>query len=146
MGPRHFYWILTDSSFAVHTSSHKKYRKKYKQRSSNYKKEHFFGWKIFVLLTTHLWQDRKMYISLNYLYFFLHFTNHMPTHTEQIFTKTSFLCLAHQENIFIFINYWYYWNIYHFIFYHGSNCSVFRTAIKEAKNKDKRRKSILMHY
>ncbi len=37
MGTRHFYWILTGPSFAVHTPSQKKYRKKYKQRSPNYK-------------------------------------------------------------------------------------------------------------
>ncbi len=94
MGTRHLYWILPGPLFAVHTPSLKKYRKKYKQKSSNYNVEHFsVGKSLFYLPLT---SDKTGKCPKNSQYYSelactsspYTFTNHMPTHTEQIYTKT----------------------------------------------------------
>jgi hypothetical protein len=110
MGTRHFYCILTSPSFAVHTPSQKNYRKKYKQRSSNYKLKHFSVGKS-LFYSTYLYTplerpenvQRNQNITLNSLVILfpilILYKPYAYTYTEQIYIKTLILCLAHQENI-----------------------------------------------
>ncbi len=147
MGTRHLYWILTGPSFAVQTPSQKKYRKKYKQRSSNFKLKHFsVGKSLFCLPLT---SDKTGKCPKNSQYFSelacnsSSYTNHIPTHTEQIYTETWFPGLAHQENILMFIHYWNCYQSHLFLIMVVLVLSL--ELLQRGQKRQKRGKFILMH-
>ncbi len=134
MGTRHLYWILTGFSFAVHTTSQKKYRQKYKQTSPYYNLEHFsVGKSLFYLpLTSRKCPKYCQNITLNLL------VNLLPILLQIICLHIQNKYTQRLDFYVYLIRKFYIHKLLKqltitYILDHGSNCSVFRTVIKAVK-------------